>query len=825
MKRTKEKRKGRSIFRAVFVPLILVMIVESVVLYITAIYGNVGESVKENEARVFSERLTSRKNELEDEITKRWINLDDTESFLTSIYQNYAEKYGTKPFVRNEKVQILYLEKITDTLINTLRGNKVNGVFVILNAEQTEDTFEARTTEKKNGICIRDLDSNSVYDSRKDLLVERAPLSVLEKTGCSLDSWWEPQYIFKSRQEGDYYYEPMWASKNNMDAKGTDIGYYSSNHKISKSDQEVVSYSIPLTDDDGFTYGVLGIEITTEYLKTLLPNEELGDTDKTGYVLSTCQKGSKNLMPITGTGALYNRSFKSGDTIQCNEESKGYLVDGHGKKSLYEASSVLNIYNNNNPFEKNQIVLTALIDRNEISSNLVALKKNFFFVSVLSLVISFLGIFAVSRHFARPIIDLAQKVRKMEPTPKISLEHIGINEIDQLIDSLEILNQNASKEMARMDFFSRMSHDMRTPMNAIISFSSKEMREGCSDEEKEEYLDKIHSSGEYLLGLINEVLDMTKIESNKVDLNYQPVAIDKLWITVLPIVEKLAQKHEIRFESQIFVPQGKWVKVDQQHLNQIVLNLLSNAVKFTPKGGTVTLTVDAKESFVSKDMLLFEIQVKDTGIGMSKKFLKKLYRPFEQESVGQGGTGLGLSITKKLVTLMHGSIECESVKRVGTTFIVKLPLHLCEPDEKEKTLVIDAKKEEIAEQVLEGKRVLLCEDQEINAQIVTHLLERRGMQVVVCENGLRGVETFHREKNHFDVILMDIRMPVMNGLDAAREIRSIESEYAQKIPIIALTANAFTQDMEKSRKAGINAHLSKPIEPDMLFQTLKQLLS
>lgn len=824
MKNNKKKRKGRSIFRAVFGPMIMVMIIEFIVLYVTTIYGGVGESVKENEAKVFSERMISRKNELEDEITKRWINLDDTEKKLTALYQNYAQKYGDKPFVQNEKVQISYLEKITDDLINTLRGNKVNGIFVILNANPQEDIFASNSYEKKNGVCIRDLDSNSIYDSRKDLLVERAALSVLEKTGCSLDSWWEPQYIFKSRQEGDYYYEPMLASKNNMNAKGNDLGYYSSNHKISGSDQDVVSYSIPLVDDNDFTYGVLGVELTTEYLKTLLPNDELGDADKTGYVLSVCEKGSEKLNPITATGALYSHSFKSGDTLHCGADTKGYIKDGHGKWSLYEASSILNIYNTNNPFEKNQIVLTALIDREEISSNLSALKKNFFFVSILSLGISFLGIFIVSRHFARPIINLAEKVRKMEPTPKISLEHIGIDEIDQLIDSLEVLNQNASREMARTEFFSRMSHDMRTPMNAIISFSSKEMREDCTDQEKEEYLDKIHSSGEYLLGLINEVLDMTKIESNKVDLNYQPVAVNKLWDTILPMAEKLAQKQEIHFESRIFVPKGKWVKVDQLHLNQIVLNLLSNAVKFTPKGGTVTLSVDAQESFASKEILLFEIQVTDTGIGMSKKFLKKLYHPFEQESAGQGGTGLGLSITKKLVTLMHGTIECESVKKEGTTFIVKIPLHICESVDKEEKQIPDGNAE-LSEQVLIGKRVLLCEDQEINAQIVTHLLERRGMQVVICENGLRGVEMFRKEKTHFDIILMDIRMPVMNGLDAAREIRSLDSEYAHKIPIVALTANAFTQDMEKSRQAGINAHLSKPIEPDMLFRTLKQLLS
>lgn len=365
-------------------------------------------------------------------------------------------------------------------------------------------------------------------------------------------------------------------------------------------------------------------------------------------------------------------------------------------------------------------------------------------------------------------------------------------------------------------------------MNAIISFSSQEMLEGVDEATKDEYLKKVHSSGSFLLGLINEVLDMTKIESNKVDLHYDDVCGADLFGAVIPMIEKLAQGKNVIFEKDLRIPEHLYVKADQQHLDQIALNLLSNAVKFTPENGKVTLFCQMEESRESRDQVSCVIRVKDTGIGMSEEFMEKLYTPFEQENAGGGGTGLGLSICRKLIVLMNGTITCQSRKQEGTSFEVNLNFQRAKQGVKKS--IADkpeiAEKIKLSEDVLKGKRILLCEDQPLNTQIAKRLLEKKGMLVDAVPNGQEGVDYFEKSNiDYYDVILMDIRMPVLDGLGATRAIRALEREDAKKIPIIAMTANAFEEDMRMSREAGMNEHLSKPIEPDKLYRTLVHYLS
>lgn len=643
-----------------------------------------------------------------------------------------------------------------------------------------------------------------------------------------MESWWDASYQFSSKEDGLFYYQPLQAAYNNPEADGEDIAYLCGAHQISSSDPQVVSYSIPLMDETGYPYAVLGVELTVQYLASLMPNQEINNANDSCYVLAMHHKDGTECIPIATTGTIYSRCFSSEGTIDCGAKDKfgGFSVIGYDDVTMYGDMAKLNIYNNNNPFEEDELVLIAMTQRDSLFNYSNQIKRMLFLVSMITLLLGVIAIFWVSRRFAAPITSLAKKARTMDSQSGYHLEHLGIQEIDQLVDSIEELNANVSKEIARTEFFSRMSHDMRTPMNAIISFSSKEMLEGADDARRDEYLGKIHSSGEYLLGLINEVLDMTKIESNKVDLHFEEIKADTICETVIPMVEKLALKNHVTFQDTIELPDDLYLKVDTQHLNQILINLLSNAVKFTPEGGTVRLEISQYEKVDRSDKVYCTIIVEDTGIGMSDAFMEKLYTPFEQEHEGEGGTGLGLSITKKLVELMGGTIQCSSELGTGTKFMLTIALDKIAKSDKEiaqKTM--EPQTQTGSEDHLEGKRILLCEDHPLNTQIAMRLLERKGMIVDTASNGRIGVERFAQSKAfYYDAVLMDIRMPEMTGLEAADAIRHLDRADAKIIPIIAMTANAFEEDIRKSRAAGMNEHLSKPIEPDKLYHALNKLI-
>lgn len=807
------------------------MVLQSCIFYDVAFYGGVEESLDNNAIAILNEKLTNRRNELETQFTNKWTKLSAYEDTLDSLYAEYEKKPGKTSFASSKKEQVDFLSESSDTLFKMLRDTGVNGVFLILNDEESAVDDVVNFPDNKYGICIRDMDVESAYTNRSDLLIERAPSSLVDKMKCSLDSWWEADYTFASRQEGAYFYNPIREAWKNPDVKGEDLAYFCGAHRLSDTDQEVVSYSIPLFSQDGKPYGVLGIELTTKYLASLLPKDEINDADESCYVLALHNVNEKKYMPITSSGVLYNRCFSAGQSITYEEEhDDGFELTGRGDVRIYGQDAALDIYNNNNPFEDDELTLVAMVNRDTLFAYSHRVKYTLIYAAVFSLFIGIMGILLASHRFAKPITNLAKRARKVKSQEEYNLGHLGISEIDQLVDSIEYLSQNVSKEIARTDFFSRMSHDMRTPMNAIISFSSEEMLEGADENKKDEYIQKIHTSGTYLLGLINEVLDMTKIESNKVDLNYSVVQADKLCDAIEPMIDKLAQEKNISFYKNKIVDEHLYIKADIQHVEQIVINLLSNAVKFTPQSGNIYYTLCMQKKDVNKHgdeeldtgTVLCHIQIRDTGSGMSEEFMKKLYTPFEQERPGNGGTGLGLSICKKLVELMGGSISCSSQINEGTTFDVYIPFVVTQEDTQE-TADSQDKDKELDDEILQGRCVLLCEDHEMNMQIARRLLERKGIIVETAQNGQIGVDTFIKSDiGHFDAILMDIRMPVLDGLETAKRIRHLSRSDAKSVPIIAMTANAFEDDIRMSRKAGMNAHLSKPIEPDKLYKTLAE---
>lgn len=412
-----------------------------------------------------------------------------------------------------------------------------------------------------------------------------------------------------------------------------------------------------------------------------------------------------------------------------------------------------------------------------------------------------------------------------------SHEHILLtrSDITQSVEEQTILNnrlRTALAEAKRADeaksnFLSRMSHDMRTPMNGIMGLTNLTLELGECSEEIRDNLEGIKSSSEYLLSLINDVLDMSKIESNKLVLHPKPVHGQKLIHDVLGSVQTLADEKQIALEVQLINTNLSWILADRLRIQQIFINLLSNSIKFTPKGGKIEWIVE-KLGF-ENNTYHERIIVRDNGIGMSEAFLPKLFLPFAQEennlSSPYSGTGLGMPIVKQLVEAMGGRISVKSQKGVGTETTIDMYFTACEAQSAEP---IDS----CPVYDLTGKHILICEDHPVNMQISCRLLEKRGMLITQAKNGLEGVCAFANAPNDFfDAVLMDIRMPVMDGLTAARNIRALEKPYAKTVPIIAMTANAYESDREKSLKAGMNAHLSKPIEAERLYETIGMYLN
>ncbi len=370
---------------------------------------------------------------------------------------------------------------------------------------------------------------------------------------------------------------------------------------------------------------------------------------------------------------------------------------------------------------------------------------------------------------------------------------------------------------AKSEFLSRMSHEIRTPMNGIIGMTAIALQQDQSRERVEDCLQKIRSSSNYLLGLINDILDMSKIESGKMKLEPCNFDLMEMLDTIRELITPQAQAKEIRFVQEIELT-GSWFVADRMRISQVLINLLGNAVKFTPAKGRITLSVREQERAGGECRVSFA--VRDTGSGIPREDQERVFRSFEQASdnnpARQQGTGLGLSISRRLVQMMGSSIQLESEPGEGSTFSFSILLKQGESMESKK------QQEELS---FEGCRVLVVEDNELNSEIAQSLLEDKGFVVDCVYDGAQALERVREtEPGTYDVILMDIMMPVMDGLDATRAIRAMDREDCRSVPIVAMSANAFDDDLKKSVECGMNGHLSKPVEVDKLYQTLDQVI-
>ncbi|MBR0352873.1 MAG: amino acid permease [Oscillospiraceae bacterium] len=379
--------------------------------------------------------------------------------------------------------------------------------------------------------------------------------------------------------------------------------------------------------------------------------------------------------------------------------------------------------------------------------------------------------------------------------------------------------------LAKSRFLFNMSHDIRTPMNAILGYTHLALKEDVSDTTRG-YLEKIDSSSQHLLALINDILEMSRIESGKLELEYTPGDLCALFDDMHDLFAEQMNRKKLVFSVHHTQVQHRFVWFDRKNLNRVLLNLLSNAYKFTPEGGEISATVfetGAEEGYGS-----YEIRIRDSGIGMSSEFVEKMFNAFERErsstESGIEGTGLGLAITKSIVDLMGGTIEVLTSPGSGTQIIVRLKLRLASEEELRK----GAQTEEAAADGaadFTGRKLLLAEDNMVNAEIAKMILEQMGFTVDVAENGQLAVDMLSAsEAGTYDAVLMDIQMPVMDGYEAARAIRALDDKGLSEIPIIAMTANAFSEDIQAAMDAGMQAHIAKPVDIGVLAKTLKSNL-
>ena len=402
--------------------------------------------------------------------------------------------------------------------------------------------------------------------------------------------------------------------------------------------------------------------------------------------------------------------------------------------------------------------------------------------------------------------DVTDEICRQEQSKKLNVQ------LQQALERAESANR------AKTAFLSNVSHDMRTPLNGILGIAELAVKTDDNNKMRE-YLQKIMTAGSLLKDLINDTLELSRIGSGKKQLDLEVVEADHMLERLITSIRSSAEQKKVHFHVGLALAELGFVQVDRLKLSKVLLNLLSNAVKFTPEGGDVWLLGEVLSSDEQQGLCRFT--VKDSGIGMSPEFIPRMFMPFEQENAlsaqGVQGTGLGLSIAKELLTLMGGEITVDSVQGKGTTFTVEVSLARVNVPHGEK-------KDEVDEKInLNNRQVLVCEDNELNREIVTTILEMNHLRVLNAENGEEGIKRFLESPEYsIEAILMDIRMPVLDGLEAAARIRALSRPDAKLVPIIALSANAFQEDVDASRKAGMDDHLTKPVEPEILLSCLAE---
>lgn len=546
----------------------------------------------------------------------------------------------------------------------------------------------------------------------------------------------------------------------------------------------------------------------TRYLAFYYPQWEIVDCDTQEDAIKLVKDGQADCF-VTGVSSEEKYSKNHGFySVPLPNPANSCFAVKSGNRSLL---SILNKTIKAMPTN----MLTSSLAMHKSSSRKVTLsefiKDNFFMV----LLVSSIAVAAI----LLTILKLLRKAYKAEAAAKKAA-----NDTQELNAKLQIAVENAeSANHAKSTFLFNMSHDIRTPMNAIIGYADLASRHSDDPAKLKNYMENIQVCGQNLLMLLNNVLDLARIENDKTEMEYSVSDVDKDFRNCIAMFQNQAdsKRQTLTVTTHLLHP---YVYVDIPHLTEVCTNLVSNAVKYTGAGGTICCDITQKPG-EKESWCNTVITVADNGIGMSQEFQKHIFEPFERERTSTvskvEGSGIGMGIVKKLVGLMGGTVEVESKIGVGSKFTVTIPCRIASEDEtqaKRETNPSDQK-------CLRGTRILLTEDNDLNAEIATELLQEEGCTVDRAKDGVECVDMLEKAANGtYRLILMDIQMPVMNGYDAAKKIRRMEDPQKANIPIIAMTANAFTEDRQVALDAGMNDHIAKPINMNVLVPTLRKYL-
>ena len=584
---------------------------------------------------------------------------------------------------------------------------------------------------------------------------------------------------------------------------------------------------------NGETYTAIGTLYDHSKLDSMLSvksyngNAYLFMLDNDGNITYTNQKEDKFfrnyflLKHLKGDQAI---TEKEADSLQKKLDDREQGVELLGSDKPY--------YLGYCPIENNNTMLICIVEKSVVDNVLKDYQKTIVFETILMagfILLLFAGLFcSISR---RSLAE--QKAEYEKRNNEIQIQalremQVANKKLKKAKDiATEALQTAENANKAKTDFLSNMSHDIRTPMNAIIGMTSLIRHDAGNKAKVIEYADKIDISSQHLLGIINDVLDMSKIEAGKTVFKYTDFSILD-FITELNTIfhSQIDEKNQTLTIIKENI-RHEWVNGDQVHLMQIFSNLVSNAVKYTQEGGKIQFLVEECET-KSSVYAKYRFLVSDNGMGMSADFKDTIFDAFTRAESSMTnkiqGTGLGMAITKNLVEAMGGSIDVESELSQGSCFEVLIDLRIAE--DRFVSSAEQAEKDEPAGNVLKGMRFLCAEDNELNAEILMELLKIEGAECTICENGKRVLEAFEQSApGDYDMILMDVQMPVMNGYEATKAIRRSSHELAMTIPIIAMTANAFSEDIQHSLAAGMNAHVSKPVEMKVLEKTIRSIKS
>ena len=546
----------------------------------------------------------------------------------------------------------------------------------------------------------------------------------------------------------------------------------------------------------------------TRYIAFYYPQWEIVDCDTQEDAIKLVKDGQADCF-ITGVSseAKYSKNHGFYSVLLPNTAKSCFAVNS-GNRSLL---SILNKTIKAMPAN----MLTSSLAMYKSSSRKVTLsefiKDNFFMV----LLVSSIAVAAI----LLTILKLLRKARKAEAAARKAA-----NDTQELNAKLQIAVENAeSANHAKSTFLFNMSHDIRTPMNAIIGYANLASRHSDDPAKLKNYMENIQVCGQNLLMLLNNVLDLARIENDKTEMEYSVSDVDKDFRNCIAMFRNQADSkgQTLTVTTHLLHP---YVYVDIPHLTEVCTNLVSNAVKYTGAGGTICCDITQKPG-EKESWCNTVITVADNGIGMSQEFQKHIFEPFERERTSTvskvEGSGIGMGIVKKLVGLMGGTVAVESKIGVGSKFTVTIPCRIASEDETQAKREINPSDQKC----LCGTRILLTEDNDLNAEIATELLQEEGCTVDRAKDGVECVDMLEKAANGtYQLILMDIQMPVMNGYDAARKIRGLDDPQKANIPIIAMTANAFTEDRQVALDAGMNDHIAKPINMNVLVPTLRKYL-